>query len=291
MTGRPSPFSHQLPEDDLSAHAKDDDRLSQLLRKLVENTGEVERAIEALVNEQSVPKRVAESLACGLDLLPKRYELNAGTLGNEGQKRLLRSKVVVVGLGGLGGYVVDQLARCGAGRIIGVDADRFEETNLNRQLLADLTTMGRSKVETAKDRVAAVNDAVEFQAYECEVESLPDSAYNEVDLIFDCLDNIPTKLHLQEVSESRNIPLVHGAIGGWYGQLAVVWPRSQLLSAIYGTRQEGIEKALGNPPFTPALIATLMVTEGIKVLLGHKQKEDSVLFVDLLNNHWEHVTF
>jgi molybdopterin/thiamine biosynthesis adenylyltransferase len=280
-----------LPEDELSERKEDNDRLAQHLKQLVESTGEVEKAIEALVSDHSVSKRVAESLACDLDFLPKRYKLNAGTLGNEGQKRLLRSKVVVVGLGGLGGYVVDQLARCGAGTIIAVDEDRFEETNLNRQLLADVTTIGRSKTETARDRIAAVNDAVEFQAYECQIESLPDSAYNQVDVIFDCLDNIPTKLHLQDVSEGRNIPLIHGAIGGWYGQLAVVWPGSQLLSAIYGTRQEGIERALGNPPFTPALIATLMVTEGIKVLLGQKQEENSVLFVDLLNNNWEHVNF
>jgi hypothetical protein len=62
------------------------------------------------------------------------------------------------------------------------------------------------------------------------------------------------------------------------------------LSNIYGGRQEGIEKDLGNPPFTPAFIATLMVSEGIKVLLERKHKENGVLFVDLLNSQWEYVT-
>jgi molybdopterin/thiamine biosynthesis adenylyltransferase len=110
-----------------------------------------------------------------------------------------------------------------------------------------------------------------------------------VDLIFDCLDTISSRLHLQEMGERYSIPLVHGAIGGWFGQVAVVWPGSKLLSNIYGTKREGIEKTLGNPPFTPALIATLMVSEGIKLLLGKKIRENTVLFADLLNNQWQNI--
>ena len=62
------------------------------------------------------------------------------------------------------------------------------------------------------------------------------------------------------------------------------------MSNIYGTRRQGIEKVLGNPPFTPAFIATLMVSEGVKLLLGRKEKENTVLFADLLNNQWQYVT-
>ena len=119
---------------------------------------------------------------------------------------------------------------------------------------------------------------------------MEDEAYEGVDLIFDCLDSIPSRLYLQRVGERFNIPLIHGAIGGWYGQVAIVWPGSKLLSNIYGTRREGIERVLGNPPFTPAFIATLMVSEGIKLLLGRKEKENTVLFADLLNNQWQYVT-
>jgi molybdopterin/thiamine biosynthesis adenylyltransferase len=111
-----------------------------------------------------------------------------------------------------------------------------------------------------------------------------------VDLIFDCLDAIPSRLNLQEVGERLNIPIIHGAIGGWYGQVAIVWPGSKLLSNVYGTRQEGIEKTLGNPPFTPPFIASLMVSEGIKVLLGKKERENTLFFADLLNNQWHRVS-
>lgn len=264
--------------------------LSQLLKQKIEITGEVELAIELLVGEQGIPKRIAESLACGLNILPKRYEANGGTIGSEGQKHLLLSKVMVVGLGGLGGQVVEQLVRCGVGIVIGVDADKFEETNLNRQLYADLNSLGQKKTEVTQGRVAAINDAVEFHPFVIRVEDLEDGAYQEVDLIFDCLDAIPSRLHLEEVGERLDIPLVHGAIGGWYGQVAVVWPGSKLLSTVYGTKQEGIEKTLGNPPFTPAFIAACMVSEGIKLLLGKKEKENKLMFADLMNNQWQNIS-
>jgi molybdopterin/thiamine biosynthesis adenylyltransferase len=269
---------------------ENDEYLSQLLKQKLELTGETEKAIEAMVAEQGIAKRIAESLACGLQLFPKRYELNAGTFGSMGQKNLLRSKVMIAGLGGLGGHVVDQLVRCGLGTLVGVDVDVFDETNLNRQLYSDQNTIGLRKTEATQRRVEAINNAVEFHPFVLRVEDLEDEAYEGVELIFDCLDTIPSRLHLQEVGERLSIPLIHGAIGGWYGQMAIVWPGSKLLSNLYGPRREGIEKVLGNPPFTPAFIATLMVSEGIKVLLGKKERENTVLFADLLNNQYHSVT-
>jgi molybdopterin/thiamine biosynthesis adenylyltransferase len=262
----------------------------QHLERLIQFTGDVDTAVETLVMDRNLPKRIAQSLACGLGFLPERYQRNEGTLGSEGQKKLLLAKVLVAGLGGLGGYVTEQLARCGTGMIIGVDADQFDETNLNRQLLADINSIGLNKTEAAQKRVAIVNDAVEFSFLTSKIETLPDRVYEGVDIIFDCLDRIPAKLHLQAVAERLTIPLVHGAIGGWYGQVAVVWPRSQLLGTIYGNKREGIETDLGNPPFTPPFIASFMVAEGIKVLLGKERKDNGLFFVDLLNNQWEYIT-
>jgi molybdopterin/thiamine biosynthesis adenylyltransferase len=270
----------------LAKITENEEYLSQLLTQKLEITGEVEKAIELLVVEQGIPKRIAESLACALDIFPKRYELNAGTFGSMGQRKLLRSKAMVAGLGGLGGHVVEQLVRCGLGILVGVDGDLFDETNLNRQLYSDLQTIGLRKTEATRRRVAAINDAVEFHPFVSRVEDLEDGAYQEVDLIFDCLDAIPSRLHLEEVGERLDIPLVHGAIGGWYGQVAVVWPGSKMLSTVYGAKQEGIEKTLGNPPFTPAFIAAFMVSEGIKLLLGKKEKENKLMFADLLNNQY-----
>lgn len=274
----------------MARKTEDEEHLSNILEKLIDTTGEVEKAIETLAADHGIPKRVAEALACGLDFFPKRYKANAGTLGSEGQKRLLQSKGLVAGLGGLGGHVVEQLVRCGVGELVGVDPDNFDETNLNRQLYSDINSIGLSKTEAARKRIAKINDAVEFYPLTRKLEDLEGNTYDGVDLIFDCLDSIPSRLHLQEMGERLSIPLVHGAIGGWFGQVAIVWPGSKLLSNVYGTKREGIEKTLGNPPFTPAFIATLMVSEGIKLLLGKKKKENTVIFADLLNNQWQHIT-
>jgi len=196
---------------------------------------------------------------------------------------------MIVGLGGLGGYVLEQLARCGMGKVVAVDPDRFEVTNLNRQLLADDTSIGLAKIETAGKRDAVVNPGVEFIGREMRVEDLSEAAYDGVELNFDCLDQVPSRLHLEAAGTRLNIPIVHGAIGGWYGQVALVVPASGILTALYGTKEAGIEKNLGNPTFTPAVIASLMVSEGIKVLLGRPVREGGVFFADLLTDTWEFV--
>lgn len=268
---------------------RQDESNTRLFQRLLRETGEVDAAIGLLVARTNLTQRRAEALACSLGHIPARYRYNEGTLGCLGQQRLLEATVMIVGLGGLGGYVLEQLARCGLGRMVAVDPDRFEVTNLNRQVLADHAAIGFPKVETAGERVAAVNRGVEFIGQEVRVEDLPEAAYEGVELIFDCLDQVPSRLHLEEAGTRLNIPIVHGAIGGWYGQVALVAPASGTLTALYGTKEAGIEKNLGNPTFTPAVTASLMVSEGVKVLLGKPVRQGGVFFVDLLTNTWEFV--
>lgn len=267
----------------------EDESSARLFRKLLSEAGEVDVAIRLLVTRTGLAQRAAEALACSLGHIPARYRYNEGTLGCLGQQRLLEAAVMIVGLGGLGGYVLEQLGRCGMGKVVAVDPDRFEVTNLNRQLLADHTSIGLPKVDVAKKRVAAVNHGVEFIGHEMRVEDLPEAAYDGVELIFDCLDQVPSRLRLEEAGTRLNIPIVHGAIGGWYGQVALVTPASGILTALYGTKEAGIEKSLGNPTFTPAVLASLMVSEGVKVLLGKPVREGGVLVVDLLTDTWEFV--
>jgi len=264
-----------------------DESMVRLFQKLLGEAGDVDAAVRLLVTRTDLPQRRAEALACSLGHIPARYRYNEGTLGCVGQQRLLEATVMIVGLGGLGGYVLEQLARCGMGKVVAVDPDRFEVANLNRQLLADDTSIGLPKMAMARKRIAVVNRGVEFIGHEMKVENLPDAAYEGVELIFDCLDQVPSRLHLEEAGTRLNIPIVHGAIGGWYGQVALVAPASGMLNALYGTKDAGIEKNLGNPPFTPAVIASLMVSEGVKVLLGKPVREGSVFFVDLLTDTWE----
>jgi molybdopterin/thiamine biosynthesis adenylyltransferase len=91
-----------------------------------------------------------------------------------------------------------------------------------------------------------------------------------VDLVIDALDAIPPRLELAAVCAALRVPLVHGAVGGWYGQLATQLPGERIVERIYAgeTSARGVETELGNPSFTPAVVASLQVAEACKLLLG-----------------------
>jgi len=245
-----------------------------------------------IASRTNIPLRAVEYFALGKGYLPRRYRENIGTLGTGGQRKLLENKVIIFGLGGLGGYVLEELARVGLGQIIGVDPDVVDETNLNRQLLAEEGNLGSKKVNEANNRLRKVNKAVEFAGHAIPLDELPEEAYCNADLAFGCLDNISDRLILAKRCSIENIPLVHGAIAGWYGEVAVVWPHTGLLEKIYKHQGKSIEQNLGTPPFTAAIAASLMVVAGIRILLGKSSdKEQKMLFFDLLENEWQTITF
>lgn len=198
---------------------------------------------------------------------------------------------MIVGLGGIGGYVLEELCRAGVGKIIVVDYDIFEETNLNRQLLATEKNLGCKKVDIAKKRATEINSTVEVNGFEGKVENLPEIYWKGIELVFDCLDNIESRLYLEEKTERQKIPLVHGAVAGWYGQIAMIFPGSNLLTKIYQKHKKGIEEVLGAPSFIPALVASLMVALGIKYLLGNLKEGNIFYFVDLKNLEFEKIEF
>jgi molybdopterin/thiamine biosynthesis adenylyltransferase len=184
---------------------------------------------------------------------------------------LIKSCVAVVGCGGLGGYIIEELARIGIGKIICIDPDVFEEHNLNRELYATLTTLGGAKVAAAAQRVGEINTAVTvipLQKTFCRDNGK--ELLNQAHVVIDALDSIPMRLVLADVCESINIPLIHGSIAGWYGQVTTQFPGDRTLQKIYSgyTLEKGVEEELGNPSFSPALVASLEVAEAIKVLLG-----------------------
>jgi len=108
-----------------------------------------------------VSTKTVELTALEIEILPLRYQRNQKTLNLIELKQLLNSKAVIVGLGGLGGTVTEILARANVGHLVLVDGDRFEDHNLNRQLLCTQDRLGASKAMAAADRVAAVNSAIE----------------------------------------------------------------------------------------------------------------------------------
>ncbi len=219
-------------------------------------------------------------------LLPARYQRNRQTISTAGQLELLRSRVAVIGCGGLGGYVIEELARLGVGKIVAIDPDTFEEHNLNRQLLSTPWSLGEAKVAAAAHRVGEINPAV--QLVPIEKAFSPDNGWellSDARVVVDALDNIGVRLELADICTAMGIPLVHGAIGGWYGHVATQLPGDRTLRKIYRSWSagKGIEQQYGNPSFTPAVVASLQVAEVCKLLLGQGELlRNRQLTIDLL---------
>lgn len=204
-------------------------------------------------------------------LLPARYQRNRRMISTQQQAQLFRSRVAVVGCGGLGGYILEELARLGVGHIVAIDPDIFEENNLNRQLLSSPGKLGRAKAEVAAERIAEINPAVTLKPVKELFTRANGSRFFEgLDCVVDAVDNVAARLDLEAVCSELKIPLVHGAIAGWYGHVATVYPGENTLQKIYRHWKggKGVEQQLGNPSFTPAVAASLEVAEVCKVLLG-----------------------
>jgi len=226
--------------------------------------------------------------------MEKRYERNVKALSVEESERLKGFKVCVIGCGGLGGHVIEQLGRLGVGNITAVDGDVFEESNLNRQLFSDETVLGKSKAEQAKIRMSSVNSGVCVAVVnEFLDESNCESILKGHDIVVDALDNKATRIIVERAAQKLLIPVVHGAIAGWFGQVCVIMPGRPLYGLIYPeARAKGPESELGNLPFTAAVAASIEAAEAVKVLLG---KENTLagkfLTFDLLNNDFEVFSF
>ncbi len=199
-----------------------------------------------------------------------RYARQGPVVGEDGQRLLAQKRVLIVGCGGLGGHLVEQMLRVGVGAITAVDPDRFEASNLNRQLLCTEPLLGASKAEAAADRAKAVNPAVAFRAVAGAFsEENGDELAADCDLALDGLDNVADRLLLEEVCARRNLPIVHGAVLGETVQVAVVPPRSGLLRTLYsgGDAGTGGRASIG---YAPACCAAIQSEEAVKLLLGRR---------------------
>ncbi len=238
----------------------------QFIQKRSAGSQVAQSVLAEAVERFGIGWKQCEVMALEHGLLPGRYQRNAKMLDVSQQLRLQQSTVAVVGCGGLGGYVLEELARLGVGHIIAIDPDRFEEHNLNRQLLCLPENLGQSKALVAAERLASVNPALCVQAY-CTALDADNAAQllEGADIAVDALDSIEARRALGGGCQKLGIPMVHGAIAGWFGQVSTLYPESQMLERLYGSSDggKGVETELGNPSFTPALVASLQV-----VLLG-----------------------
>ena len=215
-----------------------------------------------------------------------RYIRNIPAL-TEAECQLLQEKrVLVVGCGGLGGHILDQLARIGIGCLRICDGDVFEPTNLNRQLLSQVPLLGASKAKAAAQHIAKVNPDVKVEATESFM-----TQQNVRDLIADChvvldaLDNIPSRRLLAAACGEAGIPYVYGAIQGWVAQAGISMPGENLIEKLFPQEVEVKDKSVLS--FTPALCAAMQVSLCVKLLTCREVQTGTVFYFDTLNNEFE----
>ncbi len=130
-------------------------------------------------------------------------------LGAEKIKTLNNSRVAVFGLGGVGSYTVEALARTGVGSLVLIDADTVADTNRNRQLVADTTTLGQPKVEVAARRVKAIWPEIQLQTVQQFILPGCDLSFLEgCDYVVDAIDTVSAKLYLAEYCKQKGMPLI-----------------------------------------------------------------------------------
>ena len=218
-------------------------------------------------------------------------------LGEEAMNKLYRARVAVFGIGGVGGYTVEALARCGIGGLDLIDSDTVSVSNINRQILATHSTVGRLKVDVAKERVLDINP-------NCTVRTYPADQFDftEYDYIVDCIDTVTGKLQLVERAHAAGTPIICSMGTGnkldatafevadiskttfcplarimrkelkkrGIGNVKVVYSREEALTPV-GAEEEiarlGKRQIPGSTPFVPGAAGLILAGEVIKDLI------------------------
>ena len=196
-------------------------------------------------------------------------------VGGPGQVKLKRSKVLVIGAGGLGSPALMYLAAAGVGTIGVIDDDEVDGSNLQRQVIHADADIGRSKAHSAADRMRAINPFIEVKPYARRlVEEDAEALVSEYDLVLDGTDNFETRYLANRVAVAAGKPLVSGALTQWEGQVSVfdpshgapcyqcVFPEAPAPGLAPSCAEAGVIGPL------PGVVGSIMAVEAVKVITG-----------------------
>lgn len=247
-----------------------------------------EEHLSALSRETGQGMRELQILALRHGITPARYLRNFRELTFGDQERLLSSRAGLAGLGGLGGHLLESLVRMGVGTMMVADGDRFEESNLNRQLLSERETLGMAKTEAARRRAAAVNPAVEIQAMSLTLDRQGlRTFFRGADVLFDGLGGVAVKKLLLECARDMGIPVVSAAVAGWSCIVTTVLPGQSAPPDLFGSGG-GAELSLGCLAPAIAVAAAVQCSEGVRLLCGRDPAlAGKLLAVDLSRGSFE----
>ena len=212
-----------------------------------------------------------------MDIDIQRYarHISLPQVGLEGQRRLHDARVLVIGAGGLGSPVLLYLAAAGVGTVGIVDNDKVDLSNLQRQVLHSTSTVGESKVESAKSRLLQLNPDIDVFVFDMQLN--PDTVHtvfeSHWDVVIDGCDNLPTRYLVDDVCFLKKIPWVYGSIFRFEGQMSVfnycegpcyrdLFSEPPPPKSIPSCEEGGVLGVL------PGVIGSLQANEAIKIILG-----------------------
>lgn len=189
--------------------------------------------------------------------------------GEDGQKRLKSARVVVAGVGGLGCPASIYLAVAGIGKLVVIDKEKFELSNLNRQILGWMNDIGRFKAEVAAEKLMAFNPEIEVNSLIADItEENIHELIQDADVVVDAMDNWKARFIINKGCIEKGIPFIHGGIFGFQGQVMTIIPgKSPCLRCLLPRTPKEIVR-IPVPGVTPALFASLQVMETLKLIIG-----------------------
>ncbi len=163
-----------------------------------------------IINEGGGAERSGEGCDCGQEPEADRFQRTRRLIGDEALEMLRTSKILVFGVGGVGGYVCEALARAGVGRVDIVDKDVVDITNINRQIIATTDTIGLPKVGVCRERMLSINPEIQVVAKQCFYlpEKASDFAFGEYDYIVDAIDNVTAKIDIICQAKQAGTPVI-----------------------------------------------------------------------------------
>lgn len=229
------------------------------------------------------------------DMITRQKEL----INKKEQLKIKDSKIAVIGCGGIGGAAMEMLARMGAEKLLIIDKDSFDLSNLNRQLMSTSENIGKSKVLSSRDRLLSINQEIDIEAINGELNAdNVDEILKGCEVVVDALDNLISRIRVCRAAYQLEIPFIHGAVHGTMGQVTTFNSQTpgyeklfKLPSCDHDLTEEMITRVnklnLNPPPVigpVPNIVGCLQSFEAVKILIGRSNviKAPDVLMFDLM---------
>lgn len=212
----------------------------------------------------------------------ERYSRHAEIIGQEGQKRLYRSRVLVIGTGGIGSPAIYSLAAAGVGTIGIVDDDTVEISNLNRQILHSEKFLNRPKTDSAKETISNFNSDIELLTYHRRFDvNLAEEIVPDYDVLVDCVDNYATRKISNQYAVEYHKPLIEAGIEGLSGFVQIVVSGETACFNCFELEEKEIyRQVLGA---STGVIGSLQALECIKLLTGLWDRSYSYIAINFEN--------